>query len=100
MAFAKILIARAKMDGRLRTVPLELVTMYLASTGNVTMGAVTVICCGQAINAIRHFAPTGVPIGEPANSAVASASRILPELIVAYRFAQRDAQDMAVALHQ
>jgi len=97
MASAKILSALASQDGRLRTVPLELATALLASTGNVIMDIATVICCGRALNAIGLYAPTGVPIVERANSAVASASLILPESIVASRFVRRDARDTAVA---
>lgn len=48
-------------------------------------------------NAISHFAPMDVLIEGVANSAAANAILILPGLIVASRFARRDARDMAAA---
>jgi len=64
---------------------------------NVTTDIVTAICCGKAKNAISHFAPMDVLIEGVANSAAANAILILPGLIVASRFARRDARDMAAA---
>lgn len=97
MASVKILNAGAKLDGRLQTALLELARAFLASTGNVIMDIATAICCGQALNATGLYAPTGVPIVERANLAVASASLILPGSIVASRFVRLDARDTAAA---